>query len=227
MPVDMKTIPKNHLGALIAFVIAFILSLIGSYVVASVEVSDESGLGGFGDSSIGTNAWVSYATFGMLLLIVAAAIVAVRAFAPHVLPTGVPWQLIALAAAALGTLLIILRAITATESAEALGVSSSSGPGWSGYALFVAAIAQTVFTALGFRESGEQAPWQGSRTAGSTTGATTTGPTLTGPTTTGPTTTTPPPPAAGPTPTAPPPPPAAPPTTQPPSAPPSGPPPPA
>ena len=92
MPADMKTIPKNHLGALIAFAVAFILSLIGSYIVASFEASDTTGLvGGISDSG-GVNAWWDYAKFGMLLLIVAAAIVAVRAFAPHVLPAGVPWQ---------------------------------------------------------------------------------------------------------------------------------------
>ena len=208
MPVDMKTIPKNHLGALIAFVLAFILSLIGSYVVASYEAPDVAGVD-FGDSSVGTNAWVSYATFGMLLLILAAAIVAARAFAPQALPSGVPWQLIALAAAALGTLLIIGRALTASESSSAFGVEASSGPGWSGYALFVAAIAQTVFTGLGFRESGEEAPWQ--QRTGGTTGTTGTTGTM--------------PPAAGPTSSAPPPPTAPPPSSPPPSGPTSGPPP--
>jgi len=128
MPADMKSIPKNHLGALIAFAVAFILSLIGSYIVASSEATDVAGVS-LGATSAGTNAWVSYATVGMLLLIVAAAIVAARAFAAHALPSGVPWLLIALAAAALGTLLIIVRALTATGSASALGVEASSGPG--------------------------------------------------------------------------------------------------
>ena len=209
MPVDMNTVPRNHLGALISFVVALILSFIGSYVTASYD--DELGLGDF---DFGVSAWESYATFGMLLLIVAAAIVAARAFPPQVLPAGVPWQLIALAAAALGTLLLILRALTWPGE----GAGFSVGPGWSAYALWVAAIAQTVFTALGFRESGEQAPWQ-QRTAG---GAGTTGGTAG---TTGTTGTMPP--AAGPTSSAPPPPTTPPPPSTPPGGPTSGPPPPA
>jgi len=203
MPADMKSIPRNHLGALIAFAVAFILSLIGSYVVASFEGADVAGVD-LGDSIAGTNAWVSYATFGMLLLIVAAAIVAARAFAPHALPSGVPWQLIALAAAALGTLLIIVRALTASESASTVGGELSAGPGWSGYALFVAAIAQTVFTALGFRESGEETPWQQRTSGGSGTASPGMGSTTTTGGTTGTTGTMPP--AAGPTSSAPPPP---------------------
>lgn len=160
MSVDFKTVPTNHLGALVAFAVAFVASLFGAYVSYSVEVPDEAEALGVGDTSGGaSSAWTGYATLGMLLLITAAAIVAIRAFAPHVLPTGVPWQLVALAAAALGTLLVILRAVTYSESFNFGEYSSSTGPGWSGYALFVAAIVQTVFTALGFKESGEEAPW--------------------------------------------------------------------
>jgi len=189
MSVDLKTVPTNHLGALVAFVVAFIVSLFGAYVSYSVEVPDEAEALGVGDTSGGaSSAWTGYATLGMLLLIAAAAIVAVRAFAPHVLPAGVPWQLVALAAAALGTLLVILRAVTYSESFNFGEYSSSTGPGWSGYALFVAAIVQTVFTALGFKESGEQAPWA-NRTSGTTTTATepaTAPPTVAGPTSSAP-----------------------------------------
>ncbi|MDQ3166547.1 MAG: hypothetical protein M3Q17_10415 [Actinomycetota bacterium] len=222
MPVDMKTVPKNDLGALAAFAVAFILSLLGSYISFSVDVPEEA-RGLVGETSGGvSSAWTSYATLGMLLLIAAAAIVAVRVFAAHVLPSGVPWQLIALGAAALGTLLIILRAVTYSESYGFGDFSSSSGPGWSGYALFVAAIAQTVFTALGFRESGETTPWA-NRTSGGTTTATP-GSHSAGKAATGPTTA-PPPPAAGPASSVPPATPAPPPPSTPPSTPPPPPPP--
>ena len=223
MPADMKTFPKNHLGALIAFAVAFILSLIGSYITVSSEAPDDA-VGAFEASGGVQNAWWSWATIGMLLLIVGAAIVAVRAFAPHVLPAGVPWQLIALAAAALGTLLLILRAVTSPDSDFGGGFSVSSGPGWSAYALWIAAIAQTVFTGLGFRESGEEAPWQQRTADGTGTVSPGTGSSapMTGGTTGTTGTTGSMPPAAGPTSSAPPPPPAPPP----PSGPTTGPPPP-
>lgn len=222
MPVDMKTVPKNHLGALIAFAAAFILSLIGSYITVSSTSPDELDLGGAYEINGGVqNAWWSWATLGMLLLVVAAAIVAVRVFAPHVLPAGPPWQLFALAAAALGTLLIILRAVTSPDTDLGGGFSVNSGPGWSAYALFVAAIAQTVFTALGFRESGETAPWQ-ARSPGGVHSTSPDTQATTGTTSTSTATSVPPPPVAGPTSSAPPAPPVPPPTTQPPSTPPPG-----
>jgi hypothetical protein len=149
MAVDFKSIGKFEQGALIAGVVALIVSFINKYVTASYD----------GPSSIsvssGTNAWHSYATIGMLLIVVATVIVAVKAFAKENLPDGVPWSLLAAAAAGLGTLLVILRAVF-NGVPDFPGVSA--GPGWSGYILFLAGIALTVFTALSFRESGEKVP---------------------------------------------------------------------
>lgn len=145
MAVDFKSIGKYEQGALISGVLALILSFIGSYVTVSA--------GGF---SGGTSAWDSYATFGVLLLIASTAIVAVKAFAGENLPAGAPWNLIAAAAAGLGTLLLILRAFTYSDGG--LGSQVDIGPGWSGWLLFVAGIALTAFTVLSFRESGEKLP---------------------------------------------------------------------
>ncbi|MCW2747876.1 MAG: hypothetical protein JWP10_1018, partial [Nocardioidaceae bacterium] len=96
----------------------------------------------------GISAWHSWPTIGVLLIIAATAIVAVRTFAPATLPDTVPWNLVTVAAAGLGTILVILRAITA----------SPGGPGWSGYALFIFAIVLTVVAAMNFRASGEKIP---------------------------------------------------------------------
>ncbi|MFI5428274.1 hypothetical protein [Aeromicrobium sp. UC242_57] len=104
-------------------------------------------LGRFG--SAGTNAWDSYATLGILLVIVSTVVVAIKAFAAENLPDGVPWSLVAAATAGLGTLLLILRAFT---------YGSGVNPGWSGWLLFIAGIALTVFTVLSFKESGEKIP---------------------------------------------------------------------
>lgn len=144
MAVDFKSLGKWEQGALIAGGLSIILSFFSSYVTVDAGVV-----------SAGTSAWDSYATLGVLLVIGATAVVAVKAFAKENLPDGVPWSLVALAAAGLGTLLLILRAFTYGDS----GLSGVDvGPGWSGWALFITTIALTAFTFLSFKESGEKMP---------------------------------------------------------------------
>lgn len=152
MAVDFKSLGKFEQGALISGTLAIILSFFGSYVTASFDGGDE--VPGLSVSS-GTNAWTSYATLGVLLIVASVAVVAVKAFAKGSLPTGVPWNLVAAAAAGLGTILLILRALF-PGGGDVPGLSV--GPGWSGYLLWIAAIALTAFTALSFRESGEKVP---------------------------------------------------------------------
>lgn len=149
MAVDFKALNRNQQGALVAGALAFILSLFSSYVTV-----DFKGPGGVGSLGGGTNAWDSYATLGMLLVLAATALVALKAFASSSLPDGVPWSLITAALAGLGTLLIILRAFTYDDGGGLVDI----GPGWSGWALFVVTIALTVFSVLSFRESGEKMP---------------------------------------------------------------------
>ena len=149
MAADFKSLGRNEQGALIAGGLAIILSFFGRYISVSVDGGKALGF----SYSAGSNAWTSYATFGMLLLIAAVAVIAVKAFAGESLPAGVPWNLVAAAAAAVGTLLLILRALTVDDG----GLSGvSAGPGWSGYLLWVAAIALTVFAALSLKDSGEK-----------------------------------------------------------------------
>lgn len=147
-----KSLGINDQGALVAGALAIVLSFFGSYVTASY---DGPGASAVGNISAGTNAWTSYATLGILLVIASTAIVAIRVFAPSTLPAGAPWNLIAAATAGLGTLLLILRAVF-NGAPSGLGVSV--GPGWSGYLLWIAALALTVFTVLAFRASGEKIP---------------------------------------------------------------------
>ena len=151
MAADFKSLGKNEQGALIAGGVAIILSFIGNYVTASYDGPGAAGI----NASSGTNAWTSYATLGVLLVIVATAIVAIKAFASDSLPDGVPWSLAALAAAGLGTLLLILRAVfPGGDDFPGLSV----GPGWSGYALFVAGLVLTYFTFALFKASGDKVP---------------------------------------------------------------------
>jgi len=147
--VDLKNVSPFSLGALGAGVLAFVFSLFDSYVTASVS--------GFG--SQGTNAWVSFATLGMLLILAATALVGVKAFAGQSLPAVAPWHLVAAALAGVGTLLLILRALTAGGDSIASGfVEVSVGPGWSGWLLFILGIALTVCAVLDSRAAGEKLP---------------------------------------------------------------------
>lgn len=149
MTANFKSLNKFEQGALIAGGLSILLSFFGSYVRASY-----SGGGGIGGISTGVSAWSSYATIGMLLVVAATAVIAIRSFSPSTLPEGVPWNLVALAASALGTVLIVLRALTVGGG----GFGVSVGPGWSGWALFVTTIALTACTAMLFKASGEKLP---------------------------------------------------------------------
>ncbi|GAA1732619.1 hypothetical protein [Aeromicrobium alkaliterrae] len=183
---DLSKINPLSLGALVAGVLTIILSFIPSFVTASVD-SDLAGI----DYSSGTNAWDGFGVLAVLLIVVATAAIAVKVFAPQVIPAGVPISLIAAAAAGLGTLLLILRAFTYSG-----GFGVDVGPGWSAFVIFITAIALTVLAALGFKESGEKVP--DFNNGG---GQPPAGPTPPAPPTSGPT---PPAPPAGPTPPAPP-----------------------
>jgi len=138
MAVDFKSLGKYEQGALAAGAVAIILSFFSRYLTAD--------LGPLG--TYGISAWHSYATLGMLLIVASVAVVVGKAFAGDDLPDGVPWNLVALATAGLGIVLVILRALTA----------DAGDIGWSGWLLFIAGIALTVFTFLSFKESGEKVP---------------------------------------------------------------------
>lgn len=154
MATDFKSLGRNDQGALIAGAVAIVLSFFSAYVKVSVNGKDLPGISG----SSGISAWHSFGTLGILLVIVATAVVAVKVFAGEQLPAGVPWNLVAAAAAGLGTLLLILRAFTYDGGGSFAGVSVDVGPGWSGWLLFIATIALTVFAALSFKDSGEKIP---------------------------------------------------------------------
>lgn len=165
MAVDMSSIKRNDLGALVAGGLVFVLSLMPAWITVDFEGSGADLFTGF---DTGINAWHSYNVLALLLLLLATAVVAVRVFAPQVIPSGmsVGTGVIAAALAVVGTLLMLLRTLTLFESESAMGVEFSQGPGWSGWLLLVAAIALTTFTALNFRDSGEPLPWKSAGSAG-------------------------------------------------------------
>ena len=132
----------NERGVLIAGAAAAVLSVFPGYITVTFDGP------GFDESY---SAWTGSATIGMVLLLGGAALIGIEALSDGTLPEVIPWHLIAVAAAAFGTFMIMLRALTAGSSAPGANV----GPGWSGWLLFVAAISLTVFAVLSFRDSEE------------------------------------------------------------------------
>ena len=150
---DISSINRNDLGVMIAGAVAFIASFLPYW-----GISYKSKVAGTNFGSSGSiSAWHSYATLGLLLLFAAAIIIAIKTFAASALPSSLPVGLhvVAAALAALGTLLVILRAFTIDGPN---GGGFSSGVKWGGYVLMIAGIAETVFAILGMRESGEEIP---------------------------------------------------------------------
>lgn len=139
---EAGSLSTNERGVLIAGAAAALLSVFPGYITVTFDGP------GF-DASY--TAWTGSATIGMVLLLGGAALIGIEALSDGTLPAVIPWHLIAVAAAVLGTFLIILRALTAGSSAPGANV----GPGWSGWLLFVAAITLTVFAVLSFRDSDE------------------------------------------------------------------------
>jgi uncharacterized membrane protein len=146
---DLSSINRNDLGVMTAGIVAFIASFLPYIGGKSVEVLPGVRVGGGH-----VNAWHSYAILGLLLIFVGAIVIALKTFAAQAMPATLPIGLHLLAAAltGLGTLLVILRAVTADHASVK----------WGGYILFIAGIAATVFAVLGMRESGEKVAWQSS-----------------------------------------------------------------
>jgi hypothetical protein len=131
---------RNEQGVLVAAALAAVLSLIPGYITVTFD--------GRGFDTAYT-AWTGSATVGMVLLLGGAALIGIEALSEGTLPDVIPWHLIAVAAAVLGTVLITLRALTAGSSLPGAHV----GPGWSGWLLIAVSICLTVFAVLSFRDT--------------------------------------------------------------------------
>jgi hypothetical protein len=151
MAADFKSLGKNEQGALIAGVVALVFSFFSRFIKVSIDGGKSvPGLSFSG----GESAWHSWGLLGILLVIVATAVVALKAFARETLPDGVPWSLVALGAAGLGTIILILRPLLVGGG----GTGISVGPGWSAFIVWIAALALTWFTFNLFQASGEKMP---------------------------------------------------------------------
>jgi hypothetical protein len=143
MTVATRSLSKNEQGVLAAAILAALLSLMPAFIQVTFD-----GQG----YDMSTSAWTSYATIGMVLLLGAATLVVTAALSDDTLPASVPWHLVAVIAAGLGTLLIVLRVFTMGSSTPGVTV----GPGWSGWLLIVVAGALTFFAVRTFQESEDE-----------------------------------------------------------------------
>ncbi len=160
MAFDSKSVKTTDWGVIGCAAGVLVFSFVGSYVTASYDGE----IGALSDFSQGTSAWDGYAVIGLLLLLAVGGLAAARVFADVALPAiPVGWNLVLAGAAALGTLLLVLRAFTYPGGGDFAGVSVDVGPGWSGWLVMLLAVGETVFAVLAFRESGEAVPWQQSQ----------------------------------------------------------------
>ncbi len=142
---DLTKVSRNDKGLIGAGIVVFIASFLPYWGISA------------GPYSASTNAWTGYATFGLLLLFIAAGIAAARVFGGANLPKlPVGANLVVAALAALGTLLVILRGFTYPHASFA---GASEGVKWGGYILMIAAVVETVFAVMNFRTSGEKLAW--------------------------------------------------------------------
>jgi hypothetical protein len=143
--------PRNDQVVLGAGVLALIASFFPFY---GLSVS----AGGLGSYSASINAWHSYGTVGVLLVIIATLVAAAQVFSASSLPeVPVSLNFVVAGAAALGTLLIILRAFTYKTVS---GVGGSVGLKWGAYVLMVICVIQVAFAVMRLRESGDAMPWE-------------------------------------------------------------------
>ena len=185
---DLSKISPFNLGALAAGGFTLLISFIPFFYRVKVDGAEDLGISGLSD---GINAWHELGVLAMLLFVLAVATVAVKVFAPEVVPAGVPASLVALALGVLSLLFLLLYALTVGPDIPAFASDGvSAGLSFTGYLQFLTTIVFVVFTALGFRSSGEKIP------DFNTGGGTPPQPPTAGPT--------PPAPPAGPTPPAPP-----------------------
>src|SRR6185437_12994463 len=138
---DLKQVSRNDKGVLGAGIVALIFSFVSHYYGGSVNV------GGF-HYSAGVNAWHSYAIFGMLLILLATVVAAIRVAGAAQLPKlPVGPNLLIAGLAGLGTLLVLIRGLTAGSGG---GPGYSYGIQWSGYIVIIAGVIETAFAIMNF-----------------------------------------------------------------------------
>lgn len=147
---DLKQVSRNDKGVLGAGIVALIFSFIPHYYGVSANILGQH-------YSSGVSAWHSYAFLGMLLILIATALAAIAVTGAAQLPKlPVGLNLAVAALAGLGTLLVLIRGLTAGSGG---GPGYSYGLQWSGYIVILAGVVEVVFSVLNARAAGEKLAW--------------------------------------------------------------------
>jgi hypothetical protein len=150
---DLRSLPRNEQLFLGAGVLVFIASFLPWYGV-SYNLSF-AGVKSSGSASI--NAWHSYATLGLLLILAATVVAAVMVFAADSLPEmPVSWNVVVMGLSVVGALLVVIRSLNLPSAS---GPGSSVGLRWGGWVLLIACVAHAVLAVLRMRAAGESMPW--------------------------------------------------------------------
>jgi apolipoprotein N-acyltransferase len=145
---DLKQINRNDQLIIAGGGLGFIFSFLPWYKASA------------GPYSATWNAWQGFfGTVGVLFLLAAAAIVALRVFANFQLPKlPVGPNLLVLALAGIGTVFTLFEWLL-FDPTHGAGRGISQGLGWAGYIFEILVIAETVGAYLNFKASGEKMAW--------------------------------------------------------------------
>ena len=149
----MRQLPRNEQLFLGVGVLVFIASFLPWYGVS--YNLNFAGIKSSGSASI--NAWHSYATLGLLLIMASTIVAAAMAFAKSSLPEiSVSWNVVVLGTSVVGALLVVIRSL---DLPSASGPGASVGLRWGGWLLLIACIAHAVLAVMRMRAAGESMPW--------------------------------------------------------------------
>ena len=150
---DIRQLPRNEQWFLGAGVLVFVASFLPWYGV-SYNLSF-AGVKSSGSASI--NAWHSYATLGLLLIVAATVVAAAMAFTVDSLPElPVSWNVVVTGLSVVGALLVVVRSL---DLPSVSGPGASVGLRWGGWILLIACIAHAVLAVTRLRASGDAMPW--------------------------------------------------------------------
>ena len=150
---DLRQLPRNEQLFLGAGALVFMASFLPWYGVS--YNFNFAGVKSSGSASI--NAWHSYATLGLLLILAATIVAAVMAFAAGSLPEiPMSWNVVVMGLSVVGALLVVIRSL---DLPSASGPGASVGLRWGGWILLIACVAHAVLAVLRMRAAGESMPW--------------------------------------------------------------------
>ncbi|MBV9097824.1 MAG: hypothetical protein JO079_07185 [Frankiaceae bacterium] len=148
---DLRSLPRNDLAFLglgLLVLVASFLPWYGTHLslaAAGIKVS----------KSTSTWAWHRWTALGVLLVLIATAIVALQRFGEEDLPElKVPWNVVVLGIDAVGALLIVVKSL---DQPSVHNGALTAGLRWGAWVLIVAALAHVAVAALRLRTPAEPA----------------------------------------------------------------------